>query len=264
MPNRIIKESICTSKSINQLTAEEECFFYRLIVNCDDYGCFFGEPDVLAGKLYPRRRMDEGEVLRIRDRLAEVGLILLYESDGEMYIWLPTWEKHQRLRKTKHRFPMPSDAAKEPETAADECSLRQSAAECGEMRLARAKNPNPNPNPNTNPNTNPNSAGADVCAGAAADEKTSYAEFVSLTNAEYEALVAKLGEQGARRCIELLDNYKGQSGKRYQSDYRAILNWVVGRYEEEQKKAHRDEPRRSYDPEDFDRIGFELPEIEGL
>ena len=38
MPNRIIKESICTSCEIDSLTPEQEVFFYRLIVNCDDYG----------------------------------------------------------------------------------------------------------------------------------------------------------------------------------------------------------------------------------
>ena len=36
MPNRIIKESICASDSLDQLSWFEECFFYRLIVNCDD------------------------------------------------------------------------------------------------------------------------------------------------------------------------------------------------------------------------------------
>ena len=70
-------------------------------------------------------------------------------------------------------------------------------------------------------------------------KKIKFADFVSLTNAEYEALVAKLGEDGAKRCIEILDNYKGAKGKKYKSDYRAILNWVVERYEEEKlKKQH--------------------------
>jgi len=58
-------------------------------------------------------------------------------------------------------------------------------------------------------------------------------EFVSMTNDEYKSLVAKLGEAGTRRCIEILDNYKGANGKKYKSDYRAILNWVITRYEEE-------------------------------
>ena len=38
MPNRIIKESICTSDNVDQLTAFEETVFVRLIVNCDDFG----------------------------------------------------------------------------------------------------------------------------------------------------------------------------------------------------------------------------------
>lgn len=66
--------------------------------------------------------------------------------------------------------------------------------------------------------------------------KRKFADFVSMTNEEYSSLVTKLGEYGAKQCIEILDNYKGANGKRYKSDYRAILNWVISRYEEEQNK----------------------------
>lgn len=69
-------------------------------------------------------------------------------------------------------------------------------------------------------------------------EKREFAEFVSMTNDEYSSLVTKLGEQGAKRCIEILDNYKGANGKKYASDYRAILNWVVSRYNEENAKCN--------------------------
>ena len=64
--------------------------------------------------------------------------------------------------------------------------------------------------------------------------KTAYAEFVSLTGAEYQKLTGAHGEDGAKKIIEILDNYKGASGKRYSSDYRAILNWVVARYKQEE------------------------------
>lgn len=67
--------------------------------------------------------------------------------------------------------------------------------------------------------------------------KKQFAEFVSMTDEEYSSLVAKVGEQGAKRCVEILDNYKGSSGRKYCSDYRAILNWVVKRYEEERAKG---------------------------
>jgi len=73
-------------------------------------------------------------------------------------------------------------------------------------------------------------------------KKIKFADFVSLTNDEHSSLVAKLGEEGTKRCIEILDNYKGSTGRKYKSDYRTILNWVVQRYEEEQSGKRRDKP----------------------
>lgn len=61
------------------------------------------------------------------------------------------------------------------------------------------------------------------------------AENVTMTDAEYQKLIDKYGEKETSRLIEILDNYKGQSGKKYKSDYRAILNWVVDRLQEEKK-----------------------------
>lgn len=67
-------------------------------------------------------------------------------------------------------------------------------------------------------------------------KKYKYAENVTLTRDEYAKLCEEHTEEAAKRMIEILDNYKGQSGKRYKSDYRAILNWVVNRYQDEQLK----------------------------
>ena len=64
-------------------------------------------------------------------------------------------------------------------------------------------------------------------------KKYKYAEFVTLTRDEYAKLCAQYSEEGAKRMIEILDNYKGSKGKKYKSDYRTILNWVVDRYNEE-------------------------------
>ena len=72
--------------------------------------------------------------------------------------------------------------------------------------------------------------------------KKHYAEFVTMTNDEYKSLVddERLGSVAAvNRCIEILDNYKGSSGRKYKSDYRAILNWVVDRYCEEISKNNK-------------------------
>ena len=63
--------------------------------------------------------------------------------------------------------------------------------------------------------------------------KYHYAENVTLTRDEYTKLCAEHTEGGAKRMIEMLDNYKGSTGRRYKSDYRTILNWVVDKYNKE-------------------------------
>lgn len=67
-------------------------------------------------------------------------------------------------------------------------------------------------------------------------DKIRYAEFVTMTASEYELLISKVGEKGAKRCVEILDNYKGSSGRKYASDYRTMLSWVIDRYEQEKVK----------------------------
>lgn len=64
-------------------------------------------------------------------------------------------------------------------------------------------------------------------------KKYKYADNVTLTRDEYAKLCEQYSEQGANRMIEILNNYKGSKGKKYKSDYLAILNWVVDRYNEE-------------------------------
>lgn len=63
--------------------------------------------------------------------------------------------------------------------------------------------------------------------------KHKYAEFVLLTEAEYQKLVEAYGEEGAQWMVTKLDNYKAARGMTYKSDYRAILNWVTKQYEKE-------------------------------
>ena len=54
----------------------------------------------------------------------------------------------------------------------------------------------------------------------------SFAEFVQMSQSEYDKLIEKLGEETTLMYIDRLDNYKGSTGKRYKSDYRTILTWV--------------------------------------
>jgi len=67
-------------------------------------------------------------------------------------------------------------------------------------------------------------------------EGSQFAEFVSMTMDEYDKLVNTYGKEFTDQCITVLDNYKGATGKKYKSDYRAILNWVVDRVKQDKKK----------------------------
>lgn len=64
------------------------------------------------------------------------------------------------------------------------------------------------------------------------EQKKHFADFVTMTNVEYEKLVNTYGKKFTDQCIEVLDNYKGSTGKKYISDYRAILSWVINKVKE--------------------------------
>lgn len=59
---------------------------------------------------------------------------------------------------------------------------------------------------------------------------------VMLSDSEEMKLRERLGVR-FDRAIEILSHYKASSGKKYKSDYAAILNWVISRVEEETKKG---------------------------
>lgn len=108
MPNRILKESICVSESINSLGWFEEVLFYRLIVNCDDYGRYDGRPLIIKNKLFPLKdNLTAKNVTEAINKLARLGLVNLYEVDGKPFLYLPTWNHHQSIRAKRSKFPDP-------------------------------------------------------------------------------------------------------------------------------------------------------------
>lgn len=68
--------------------------------------------------------------------------------------------------------------------------------------------------------------------------KIIYAENVMLTFEEYEKLVKEYGEEMTLDCIRVLDNYKGANDKKYKSDYRAMLTWVVQKVEDDMRRKN--------------------------
>ncbi|MFA5849969.1 MAG: hypothetical protein WC833_08800 [Bacteroidales bacterium] len=72
--------------------------------------------------------------------------------------------------------------------------------------------------------------------GMGENGKLKYADYVTMTEKEYERLCCDYG-QDAPELINILNNYKGSKGKTYKSDYLAIKNWVVDRLKEKKVSA---------------------------
>lgn len=122
MPNRILKESICTSDSINELDWFGEVLYYRLIVNCDDFGRFDGRVAVVKNRLFPlKESVTNKNVENAINKLARVGLVVPYEAGGKPFLLLPTWNEHQSIRAKRSKYPEPEIICNQMQSDASRC-----------------------------------------------------------------------------------------------------------------------------------------------
>lgn len=88
-------------------------------------------------------------------------------------------------------------------------------------------------------------------------KKEKFGEFVSMAQTEYDKLISEHGEELTKKFIETLNNYKGATGKKYKSDYLAILNWVIDKVKKENngiRTSIKDNRKGAYDKEQHERL----------
>lgn len=123
MPNRILKESIRESDSIDSLNWFQEVLFYRLIVSCDDYGRFDGRTSVIKNRLFPLKEdLTLKNVADAIQKLVSAGLVVLYEHDGKPFLYLPSWTAHQNVRAKRSKYPEPIAICDNVNTSASRCN----------------------------------------------------------------------------------------------------------------------------------------------
>lgn len=140
MPNRIIKESICTSDNLNSLSKDAEIFFYRLIVNCDDYGLLDARTQILRSKCFPLKvdLISDDDIGNWLQELSNKKLIFLYSVEDKQYLKMVKWEKHQQVRSKKSKYPLPDSNCNQ---------MISDDSKCPRNPIQSESNPNPNPNP---------------------------------------------------------------------------------------------------------------------
>lgn len=197
-----------------------ELLLYALVYNFsqDGNGCFYGSNDYAAQKV-GCTRVNVNEKLA---RLVEAGL--LSRANG-----------HHNGRPTIDYVAIVPDACQESLQCKE--SLHQQSTK---LTAQCEKSLHNNQSDSLNDNQN------HIHTTRAQEKKLQIAEFVSMTEAEYQKLLDEYGQKDADALVSILDNYKGSSGKRYKSDYRAIKSWCVERLEEQKRRAASAQPRFAY------------------
>lgn len=145
MPNRILKESICTNEQIDKLSPFDEIVFYRLIVNADDYGIFDGRPSILRSRLFPLKDIRNSQIENAIHNLASVELVSTYEVDGKPFVRLLGWERNQQIRARKSKYPGPDGKHMKSDTTCKH--LKSDDIKCSRNPIQSESNPNPTSNP---------------------------------------------------------------------------------------------------------------------
>jgi len=116
MPNRIIKESICSSRNVGALTDFQFRLWVYLITYADDYGRAPADPELIKGHLFARRPgVTAKQIADGIARLESLGMVRIYEVDGDLYLVYPRWATHQRVQAKRSKYPEPPDFEQKPE-----------------------------------------------------------------------------------------------------------------------------------------------------
>jgi DnaD/phage-associated family protein len=142
MPNRILKESITTSDTLDVLSVEAERFFYRLIVVCDDFGRLDARPRIVRSKCFPLKtesQVSDADVARWTEELRRAELIIVYHVSKRPYLQMVTWLEHQQKRAKFSKYPDPMESDGSLQADDSTCNQLQ-ADDCNSPRETRNEN----------------------------------------------------------------------------------------------------------------------------
>ena len=143
---RTLKPEAWQDRKVRQQGRDQRLLFVGLITMADDEGRLHALPATTIGNVYPGDEDVTGAMVEgwLID-LERSGLIVRYDVDGDPYVWLPGWSKHQKIsHPSKSTLPPP------PET------LRSASADSPETLLPY---PDPDPDPGVDPDPDPRQAG---------------------------------------------------------------------------------------------------------
>lgn len=235
MPNRIIKESMCVSDTIDKLSWFEEVFFTRLLVNCDDFGRMDARPQILRSRLFPLKNVTDKQMEQALQSLRSAGIVDLYVVDDKPYLQMRTWERHQQIRTKKGKYPAPCNDVKSSDINCNQMISSDSKC-CVESESEYESN--------TNTNTREKSAHAH-----ARGNLLPFGKFANVLLSEDEFTKLKQLIPDFSNYLERFSARVAAKGYHYEDHYAALCSW----YADDKK----DEPNSSFDVDEFFQAALE-------
>ena len=216
---RMLKRVISTSPRLAALKNDTHRLIYTwLIPFLDREGRFSADARIVKGNVAPLLDHITTKIIdaALRD-MAVNNLIVLYEVNGNKYLQLQRFEKHQNIRKDHERAsdipaPLPADDGRTTgELPADDGRTTDNVA-----TRARAEF-----------NTREYNIREEKAAGgrSASPPKTKYLDSVLLSENEYKKLQEVIGQKNLDVGIEKLDYSITVKNGKYKDHYKALLNW---------------------------------------
>ena len=261
MPNRIIKESIRESESIDNLTPEAEVMFYRLITYADDFGRFKAHPRIVNPAIFPLKSYNDYQIIKWLDEIGNNNMVAFYKgTDTKIYGYFTNWHNYQQIRNKKSKHPEPNGS--QFTTLTD--LIKTYDINCYQMQSTDINSKQPLANDNncqqlialapviqSNPIQSESNPRCQIDINC--NQKYGELQNVILSQQEYKKLIEKIGEERTKEQIEALSLYLKSKGKKYKSHYATILTWC--RNDDKKKTAAtnripRSHPHDQYTEED--------------
>lgn len=230
--SRNIKPGFFLNDRLAEIDPLGRLLFAGLWTIADREGRLEDRPKKIKACVLPYDNCDIDQLL---NQLANRDFIIRYQAEGNQYIAITSWHKHQNPHMKESASEIPEPCEHHTSTVLEQDLHRTSPADSLNLIPLTL-------------NLIPDSLNDDV---KEKNPKIKYADSVSMTEEEHAKLINQLGESKTTDMIDRLNNYKLSKGKKYKSDYHTILNWVRKDEGGKSNAINRGSNGTDYDPNRF-------------
>ena len=200
----MLKRRISKSRKFAALKNDKSRVLYLLLLPFTDVeGRFEADLSIIKGSVCPYvSSLTTRNIAACLSELHHIGLIILYENEGEKYLQVQRFHDFNNVNPAKEaesHIPPPTPAQLQ----------RNSGATPAEVKLREVKEKL---------------------------SKEKYKDSVFLSLEEYKKLTDRFGQKVLDSKIEDLDNYQGSTGKKYKDHYKTLLGWLKKDFPDQQKQ----------------------------